>query len=706
MDKNISSVVDFAQEMSQFNFVSKYARYDELHSRRETWDECVNRVLKMHLQKYKHLPEDDKEKIKWAFQLVKEKKVVPSMRSMQFGGKSILNANLKIYNCTVRQVDSIRAFSEIMYALLCGCGVGIGVTKQYINRLPDLVDATDKTGSVISYTIQDSIEGWSDSIEALLSCYFRNNAYSGRKLVFDYSKIRPEGTPIKTGGGKAPGYKGLKKTHQKVKQLLDYIIEVQEQKRIKPINVYDILMHCSDAVLSGGVRRSATIVVFDKDDIEMRTAKTYFSISKHTRFSFDQETNKWYGKVYLASNKAVHEVEVSDYEYKNDIIAKMRIEWRHIEPQRARSNNSVLLLRKETTKKEFEEIINHTKEFGEPGFIFCDDLRALYNPCVEVGFLPQTNDGVCGMQNCNLTSVNGSKIKSRENFLEYVEAATIIGTLQAGYTDFKYLNKTAKFLTEEEALLGVSIAGALDNPQICLDEKFQQEAALFTVKINESWAKKIGINQASRITLGKPDGNTSVTFGSAPGFHPHHARRYFRRIQCNKQDKVYKFFKENNPHMCEESIWSSNKTDDVVIFPITAPETAMIKSDLTAIAHLEIIKKSQQNWVLPGVTPANKKPISHNISCTVLVKEEEWDKVTEYLYKNREYFTAVSLLPYIGDKLYKQAPLEAVTTPEDEVLWKKLVENYKPVDYKKLYEEDDNTKLMEESACQGGACLV
>jgi ribonucleoside-triphosphate reductase len=255
-------------------------------------------------------------------------------------------------------------------------------------------------------------------------------------------------------------------------------------------------------------------------------------------------------------------------------------------------------------------------------------------------------------------------------------------------------------------LLGVSIAGALDTPQILLDESNQQQAAKKAIQVNKVWAKKIGINQAARITLGKPDGNTSVTFGCAPGFHPHHSRRYFRRIQCNKHDPLFKFFKEHNPHMCQESVWSSNKTDEVITFPITAPETAIIKDDLTALKHLELIKKSQQNWVIPGTTEANKKNITHNISCTVLVRDNEWEDVTNYLYKNREIFTAVSLLPYTGDKIYKQAPLEAVTTPEDEALWKKLVENYRPVDYKKLYEEDDNTKLMEEAACSGGQCLI
>lgn len=698
--------IDFLHEMSQFNFHSKYARYNETYNRRETWDECVNRVLRMHLTRYKGLPQTDLDKIKWAFQLVKDKRVVPSMRSMQFGGKAILANNLKIYNCTVRQIDSIRAFAEVMYALLCGCGVGIGVTKPYIDRLPGLVDATDKTGSVISYTIQDSIEGWADSVEALLLSYVRNNAFSGRKIVFDYSKIRPEGAPIKTGGGKAPGYKGLKATHKKIKLLLDHIIENLGQRRLKAINVYDVLMHCSDAVLSGGVRRSATIVIFDKDDVEMREAKTYFTISKYTKFSYDEDSKLWSGKVTLQANKVVYEVEVSDWEYKNDICNKSHIGWRHIEPQRARSNNSVLLLRNEATKKDFSETIEHAKEFGEPGFVFANDPRHLNNPCVEISFIPQTSDGICGMQNCNLTSVNGAKIKTLEDFIECVEAATIIGTLQAGYTDFKYLNQTARQLTEEEALLGVSIAGALDNPFVLLQFNNQETAAAKAVEVNKKWAKKLGINQAARITCGKPDGNTSVLFGSAPGFHAHHSNRYFRRIQCSKHDPVYKFFKEHNPHMCEESIWSSNKTDDIITFPITAPQGAMVKSELSAIQHLDLIKDSQKHWVVPGTTEVNTKPLYHNISCTIIVKDNEWKEVTEYLFNNREFFTAVSLLPYCGDKVYAQAPYEAITTPQDEEKWKILVDSYKPVNYKDHTEFVDDTHLVEQVACAGGACEI
>jgi ribonucleoside-triphosphate reductase (thioredoxin) len=699
----LTEEINFLDEIANFTFVSKYARYNELYSRRETWNECVGRVEKMHLDKFKKLPKEDLDEIKKAFDFVREKKVVPSMRSMQFGGKAITAHGARMYNCSVRHIDSIRSFAESFYLLLCGCGVGFGITDYFLNRLPNLVEAADKSGTVVPYVVEDDIEGWSDSIEALLLCYFKNTAYTGRKIVFDYSRIRKEGTPLKTGGGKAPGYRGLKKCHQKVKALLDHIIEDLHQSRLKTINAYDILMHCSDAVLSGGIRRAACSVIFDKNDMDMMNAKTYFLVSKHTKFYYDEDTKKYHGKVTVESKK--YEVEISEYEVK-DLEENKRISWSHIEPQRARSNNSILLLRKETSIEEFLSIIEKTKQFGEPGFVWADHKWQLLNPCFEINFIPVTDDGQCGVQFCNLTSINGVKIKTRENFLDAIKAATIIGTLQASYTNnMKYLSHISKKITDEEALLGVSITGVMDNPEILLNADFQKEGAELSVEINRKWAKKIGINPCARTTCIKPEGTSSLVLGSASGIHPHHARRYFRRIQCNKLDPVFKYIKSINPHMCEESVWSANKTDEIVTFPLEVPKSALVKDDLTAIEHLKYIKLTQENWVNVGSKiDTNKKNITHNVSCTVLVKDSEWIEVVNYIYEHRNCFSAVSLLPYIGDKIYKQAPLEAITTEEDEKRWNDLVKSYKPIDYKKLEEDDDGTQLTQNLACSGGKC--
>jgi ribonucleoside-diphosphate reductase alpha chain len=317
-----------------------------------------------------------------------------------------------------------------------------------------------------------------------------------------------------------------------------------------------------------------------------------------------------------------------------------------------------------------------------------------------------TADGRCGFQFCNLTSINGALATSAADFKEAAWAASLIGTLQAAYTSFPYLGLTSEELSKEEALLGVSITGMMDNPDVFFNPKNQRDASKVAVETNKEWAKKIGINQAARVTCIKPEGTNSIVLSAASGIHPHHARRYFRRIQVNHEDNVYKFFKIYNPHACEPSVWSVNKTDDVITFPIQVSDKAKIKSDLTAIEHLKLIKLTQENWVTTGTTEVNTKPLNHSVSCTVMVKDEEWEEVTKFLFDNQKDFTAVSLLPSSGDKIYKQAPMEAVSTPEDEVKFDALLKEWSKVDYKKLVEDDDTTMHTTEAACGGGQCII
>ena len=641
--------------IADYVFTSKYARYLEEEERRETWDEAINRVWKMHDDKFAHLTGEQRDEIAWAFDKVLNKRTLPSMRSMQFAGPAVTAHNARMYNCAVMHVDSIRSFSEAFYLLLCGCGVGFGLSDKYLGRLPNLVGPEDKTGIVMTYVVEDSIEGWSDSIEALLNTYFVDTAYAGRKIVFDYSRVRPAGSKLVTGGGKAPGHEGLKAAHIKIKALLDRIIEEEGIGRLRTIDAYDILMHTADAVLSGGIRRSATSVVFQKDDELMMNAKT----------------GDWFDE----------------------------------NPQRGRSNNSVLLIRETTTVEELADIIQKTREWGEPGFVFGENEDVLYNPCFEIAFIPVTEDGICGVQFCNLSTVNGARITTEQDFYEAVEAATIIGTLQASYTDFKYLSHVAKYLTEKEALLGVSITAMMDNPEILFNKKIQRKAAKLAKKVNKKWAKILGINRAARITAIKPEGTSTLAVGSmASGIHAAHAYIMFRRIQANIFDNVYQFFKSYNPLACEPSLWSANNTDDVITFPVVVPKSAIVKGDLTALEHLDMIRSTQQNWVIPGTTKVNTKPIHHNVSCTVIVDEHEWDLVRDYLFEYREDFTAVSLIPKSGDKDYAQAPNEAVTTEEDVEKFKNLMDSWLSPDYSYLRESEDGTSLLEAAACAGGKC--
>ena len=324
--------------------------------------------------------------------------------------------------------------------------------------------------------------------------------------------------------------------------------------------------------------------------------------------------------------------------------------------------------------------------------------------CFEISFIPVTQDGRCGFQMCNLTSINGAKIDSLDKFKKATEAAALIGTLQATYTEFEYFGKTSEELTRDESLLGVSITGMMDNPDVLLDPINQKICANIAVATNEIWSKVLNINPAARVTCIKPEGTSSIILGAASGIHPHHSKKYFRRIQINKEDNVYQHFKKFNPHACEESKWSANKTDDVITFPIEIPDNAIVKSELGAIKHLEIIKSTQKNWVNEGTTKHNNKPLKHSVSCTVIVKDGEWDEVTEYLYNNQEFFTAVSLLPERGDKIYKQAPMESAITEDDEKKWNQLATNWLSVDYSKLEESDDSTNHAAEAACAGGQC--
>lgn len=659
VDVDASTQKMLLDQIAEYVFQSKYARYIEHLKRRETWPETVARVEKMHLDHYDYLlSEEDRAEIHRAFDLVRAKTVVPSMRSMQFGGQAIEAKNERMYNCAVRHIDSLRSFAESFYLLLCGCGVGFGLTDRFLDRLPALVGPEDKSGTVLTYVVEDTIEGWADSLEALLMCYFKNTPFTGRKFVPDFSKIRKAGSKLKTSGGKAPGHVGLKSALLKIKALLDRIIEDEGVIRLRTIDAYDILMHASDAVLSGGVRRSACSVIFDKDDELMMNAKSG--------------------------------------------------DWSTVNPQRARSNNSVMLLRSEMTEEEVVAVIQRAKEWGEPGFVFADDPNTLYNPCFEISFIPMTDDGVCGVQFCNLTSITAPHLHNEADFQEAVWAATVIGTLQAGYTNFPYLGHVAEELTRSESLLGVSMTGVYDNPKIALDPDIQRRGAAYSIAVNEEWAMKLGIPPASRNTTMKPEGSGSIVrWTMASGMKPtHYKPRMWRRVQCNVLDAPYQLFKQYNPHLCEPSVWSANKTDDVITFPIYVSDDVITQSDLTAIRHLKDVRSVQENWVMPGTSRHNAKPVHHNVSCTVVVADHEWGDVASYLFKHRESFAAVSLLAATGDKDYAQAPNEAVVTPAEVALWEEQVRNMIPVDYTLMIEDEDGTTLAQELSCAGGACEV
>lgn len=626
------------QALQDYIRYSRYARYIDKEERRETWQEQINRVFKLHENKYKQYLNSNTEFQKLFNQAktdYENQLFLGSQRILQFAGDvnnpeaecPIMKHQARVYNCVTTAIDRDRAFSETMYMLLCGCGVGFSVQKQHINQLPNVHPVSD---NVVGYMIEDSIEGWACAIGVLIASYFRQShddeyrAYYGNRVDFDFSLIRPKGSYI-TGGFKAPGPEGLKTAISKMKQVFENRVSSlnfshdEFKDKLRPIDAYDLIMHSSDAVLSGGVRRSATICLFSKDDTDMLAAKT--------------------GNWFIDN------------------------------PQRGRSNNSVMLLRNETKKQEFLDLMKSVENFGEPGFIWVDDLDTMYNPCVEIGMHPFYYDAIkgkkSGFQGCNLCEINGKAVKTKELFFQACISAAVVGTMQAGYTDFKYLTKSSKKIFELEALLGISITGFMDNPKILLNPEILKEGAKLIVETNEKVAKMININPAARTTCVKPAGSTSALLGTSSGCHGHHSKRYIRHTQVNKEETAGQMYQLMNSEAVEESVWSANNTDNVIAFLIESNKDAILKDDLLDTKQLDAVKLIQQNWVEPGtiVSRCVNKTVRHNVSNTINVTN--WNEVGNYIYDNREFLAGVSFISHTGDKDYPQAPFTSVFTAEE-----------------------------------------
>jgi ribonucleoside-triphosphate reductase len=574
--------------------------------------------------------------------------MIVTHNSMQFGGRAVEVNHCRQFNCSATLIDRPRAFAEAMFLLLSGCGVGYSVQFEHVEKLPVLADVDPQKN--VHHIIEDTIEGWADALNALVNAFI-----GGYHVEFAYHLIRPAGSPLRTSGGRAPG-------HQKLKLALDRIREVlqgAQGRQLRPIECHRILCHVADAVLSGGIRRSAMICLFSLDDSELMNIKT-----------------------------------VRD--------------WHKKEPWLQNANNSVVLKRDEVKEKQFKRIFSMTRNYGEPGVLFVSDCNHVTNPCAEIGLDPVLvhTDGSTstGYAMCNLTEINASKLKTREDFIETAWAATLIGTMQATYTDMAYLGKVSEAIVRRDALLGIGMTGMQDSPTIACDPGLQREVAEMIVEWNVEWARLLGINSAARTTCIKPSGTTSLELGNVgSGIHPHHARRYIRRVTADELETVFQHFKSENPTLCvrrPDGKW-------MVEFPVQAPEGAVLKENLSAEQFMDIVRSTQLNWVLPGMTRKSAVPgLTHNVSNTITVRPHEWALVADYLWRHRDNFTGVSLLPDNGDTVYSFAPFEAVRTEAQERRWNELVAHYKPVDYRAIVEAEDGTDLTGEIACQGGACSI
>ena len=610
--------------LSDITVYMKYARFIPELNRRETWEELVTRNKEMHQKKYPQLHDE----IENVYKFVYDKKVLPSMRSLQFGGKPIEISPNRIYNCAYLPIDDWRAFGEVMFLLLGGTGVGYSVQKHHVEKLPEI--RKPKSDRERRFLVSDSIEGWADAIKALVKSYFT----SGSSIRFDYSDIRPKGARLITSGGKAPGSEPLRICVEKLRSILDL---KKDGDKLTPIEVHDIVCHIADAVLAGGIRRAALISLFSADDDDMVSCK--------------------FGA------------------------------WWELNPQRGRANNSAVLLRSKVTEEFFKGLWKKIElsNAGEPGIYFSNDKDWGTNPCCEIGLRP--------FQFCNLCEVNVSDVVDQQDLEDRVRAATFIGTLQAGYTDFHYLRPIWQRTTEKDALLGVGMTGIGSGVAQKLDVKAATKVAK---EENERLAGILGINKAARITTIKPAGTSSLTLGCSSGIHAWHNDYYLRRVRVGKNESIYTHLAINHPELVEDEYFRPHDTA-VIGVPQKAPDHAILRTE-SPLQLLERVKWFSQNWIKPGHRNGMN---SHNISATVSIRPHEWDAVGTWMWENREFYNGLSVLNYDGGT-YTQSPFEDITQEK----YDQLMQTLHDVDLSKVVEFDDNTDLTGELACGASGCEI
>jgi ribonucleoside-diphosphate reductase alpha chain len=618
--------MDISQKiLSDITVYMKYAKFIPELNRRETWEELVTRNKEMHQKKYPQI----KNEIEGVYKMVYDKKILPSMRSLQFGGKPIEISPNRVYNCAYLPIDHTDAFSETMFLLLGGTGVGFSVQKHHVDKLPEI--KKPNPNRTRRYLIGDSIEGWADAIKVLIESYMGSKSSTP---VFDFSDIRHKGALLVTSGGKAPGPQPLKDCIHNITKVLE---NKEDGEKLTPIEAHDITCHIADAVLAGGIRRAALISLFSADDDEMISCKS----------------GNWWEQ----------------------------------NPQRGRANNSAVLLRHKVTQEYFMDLWKRIElsGAGEPGIYLSNDKDWGTNPCCEIGLRPY--------QFCNLCEVNASDIVSQEDFETRVKGAAFIGTLQAGYTDFHYLRDVWKRTTEKDALIGVGMTGIGSGVVLGYDMK---EAAQAVKEENERVANLIGINKAARTTTVKPSGTSSLVLGTSSGIHAWHNDYYLRRIRVGKNEAIYTYLAINHPELVEDEFFRPHDTA-VITIPQKSPEGSILRHE-SVFQMLERVKKVSQEWIRPGHRGGQN---THNVSATVSIKEDEWELVGDWMWKNRKFYNGLSVLPYNGGT-YTQAPFSDCTKEEYENLVKTLTN----IDLTKVIELQDNTDLRGEAACAGGACEI
>lgn len=633
----VTNTNPFPSVYEEFIYKSRYAKWLPEEGRREDWSETVTRLINYYREQVAstETPQDIWQEL---FDAIYNLEVMPSMRALMTAGAALDRCHVPAYNCAYLPVDSPRSFDETMYILMCGTGVGYSVEDKYVQQLPKVSEEFAATDTVIR--VADSKEGWAKAFRELISLLI-----AGQVPEWDVDNVRPAGARLKTFGGRASGPEPLV-------DLFKFTISLFKGaagRRLSTLECHDLMCKIADIVVVGGVRRSAMISLFDCTDDRMSMSKS----------------GAWWessGYRSLANNSAV-------YENRRPDVGFFMKKWKDL----------------------------YDSKSGEPGFFSRYACQAIAgrsgrrdpnhdfgtNPCSEIILRP--------FQFCNLTEIVVRSNDTFENLTRKARLASILGTIQSKFTDFKYLRKVWRDTCNEERLLGVSLTGVCDNLELLRDASLLQHVRDTVVSTNAEWAARLGINASAATTCVKPSGTVSQLVNSASGLHTRHSPYYIRTVRADNKDPLTAFLKDQGVYWEEE--WLRPDTTSVFFFPVKSPDGSVTRHDQSAIEALDLWKHLQDNWC------------EHKPSATVNIREDEWMDVASWVFKNFDSLSGVSFLPYDGG-IYKQAPYTEVTKEEYDT-WVK--EHPTPsIEWSGLkdFEKEDTTTGSQEFACVGGYCEI
>ncbi len=641
----------FRNSLGEFVYYRTYSKWIDSENRRETWIETVDRYIGFMKENVGNKL-TEKEYLEVRESILKQE-AMPSMRLLQFAGPAARATNVCAYNCSFISPESFQDLAEIMYVSMCGAGVGFSVESNSVQKFPQIQIQTGEKLPI--HTVPDSKDGWADALSLGMKIWA-----SGKDIDFDFSQLRPAGARLKTMGGKSSGPEPLRR-------LLSFSREImfaRQGRRLRNIDVHDIVCMIGDCVVSGGVRRSALISLSDLDDGEVRDSKKGAFYMTHPHRA-------------LANNSAIYINKPTNEEFLKEWMALIE----------SRSGERGIFNRGSLAKTLPERRIKLLKEYKDRAYFDASGKTIVgpmgINPCAEIALQSK--------QFCNLSEIVARSDDTEATLIKKMRIATILGTYQSSLTNFPYLSKAWKENCEKERLLGVSITGQWDCPAVRKPEVMRR-LRNESIKINKEYAKRLGINESSCITAVKPSGTLSQTVDCSSGMHPRHSKFFIRRIRIAATDSLFKMLKDQGvPYYPEVGQTAENATTYVLEFPVKAPSGSIFRDDLTAIEQLEYWKMVKINYT------------EHNPSITISIGNTEWIEVANWVYKNWEIVGGLSFLPR-EDHVYQLAPYETI----DEKKYKELAKRLEHIDYSKIitYEKQNELDVKKELACVAGVCEV